>query len=295
MSLGKAKWITIDEFVSVVEEYGVDVSMIQLWIDNKELTVKYSDDLFVLTDYKYNSLLYKILSGNITTRHVEYRIGKHFKTINRNVIRVHNKKYIVYTVDGTIHTFRKADRAIQYANSLDKHVSSSSDSRIVRLNKQDINKLKSMFKIVGYQGKINNKLNNTLRKINARDNNRNNAAHNRCNSDTDNSDTSKVPTKHKRANNKKTTNIHNDSNIGGNNTMEQVGRKKRNIKVSKQTKEYISNKYNIPVNKLTYIFNYTRDTNLQAMEIISDAINYENNVVAKKLNELSEVVYGVPN
>ena len=61
MSLGKAKWITIDEFVSVVEEYGVDVSMIQLWIDNKELTVKYSDDLFVLTDYKYNSLLYKIL------------------------------------------------------------------------------------------------------------------------------------------------------------------------------------------------------------------------------------------
>ena len=62
MSLGKAKWITIDEFVSVVEEYGVDVSMIQLWIDNKELTVKYSDDLFVLTDYKYNSLLYKILN-----------------------------------------------------------------------------------------------------------------------------------------------------------------------------------------------------------------------------------------
>ena len=56
----------------------------------------------------------------------------------------------------------------------------------------------------------------------------------------------------------------------------------------------ISMKKKIP-NKLTYIFNYTRDTNLQAMEIISDAINYENNVVAKKLNELSEVVYGVPN
>ena len=77
--------------------------------------------------------------------------------------------------------------------------------------------------------------------------------------------------------------------------MEQLGRKKRTIKVSKQTKEYISTKYNIPVKKLTYIFNYTRDTNLQAMEIISEAINYENNVVAKKLNELSEVVYGVPN
>lgn len=295
MSSGKVKWIPIDDFVSIMEEYGVDISIIQLWIDNKEITIRHNSGVFVAMDYKYNALLYKLLSGNINTKQVTSFIGKHFRTINKNTIRIHEGKYIVYTLDGNIRSFRKADRAIEYAKQYDLYVYNSKDSHQIRLNKQDITKLKSMLKIAGYQGKINNKLNKTLGRINVRDKHRDDTTCDSRDSNNAISNTTKVPIKYTRTKNKKNTDICNDNNSRGDTNMEQLGRKKRDIKVSKQTREYISNKYNIPINKLTYLMNYTRDTNIKAMEIISDAVQYENNVVNKRLSELSEVVYGVSN
>ena len=295
MCSGKAKWISIDEFVSIMEEHGVDISIVQLLIDNRDITIKHDKDILVAMDYKYNALLYKILSGNINTKQVTSFIGKHFRTVNRNTIRVHEGKYVVYTLDGKVRTFRKADRAIEYANKYDLYVYNSSNSQTVRLNKQDITKLKGMLKIAGYQGKINNKLNKTLGRINVRDKYRNDTTYDSWNNNSDISDRTKVPIKYTRTKNKKDADIHNNNNHGSHTNMEHIGRKKRTIKVSKQTREYISNKYDIPVNKLTYLMNYTRDTNIKAMEIISDAIDYENNVVHKKITELNEAVYGISN
>lgn len=295
MSSGKVKWIPIDEFVSIMEEYGVDISIVQLWIDNKEITVKHNQGVLIAMDYKYNAILYKLLSGNINTKQVTSFVGKHFRTINKNTIRIHEGKYIVYTLDGNIRTFRKADRAIEYAKGHDLYIHNSKDSHLIRLNKQDIIKLKSMLKIAGYQGKINNKLNKTLGRINDRDKHRNYTTYDSRDSSNAISNTTKVPIKYTRTKDKKNTNIRNDNNSRSDTNMEQLGRKKRNIKISKQTREYISDKYDIPTDKLTYLLNYTRDTNIKAMEIISDAVQYENNVVNKRLSELSEVVYGVSN
>ena len=295
MSSERVKWIPIDEFVSIMEDYGVDISIVQLWIDNKEITIRHNSGIFVAMDYKYNAILYKLLSGNINTKQVTSFIGKHFRTINKNTIRIHEGKYIVYTLDGNIRTFRKVDRAIEYAKGYDLYVHNSSNSHLVRLNKQDITKLKSMLKIAGYQGKINNKLNKTLGRINDRDKHGDYTTRDSRDSNNNVGNTTKVPIKYTRTKDKKNTSIHNDNNSRSNTNMEQLGRKKRNIKISKQTREYISNKYDIPTDKLTYLLNYTRDTNIKAMEIISDAVQYENNVVNKRLSELSEVIYGVSN
>lgn len=107
-----------------------------------------------------------------------------------------------------------------------------------------------MLKIAGYQGKINNKLNKTLGRINDKDKHRNNTTRYSRDSNNAISNTTNVPIKYTRTKNKKNTDVCNVNNSRSNTNMEQLGRKKRDIIISKQTREYISNKYDIPINKL---------------------------------------------
>lgn len=50
---------------------------------------------------------------------------------------------------------------------------------------------------------------------------------------------------------------------------------KRKIRLSRTTLRYLREKYSLSQNKLTYVLNYTPDSDISAMGIIADGISYE--------------------
>lgn len=69
---------------------------------------------------------------------------------------------------------------------------------------------------------------------------------------------------------------------------------KRKIKLSRTTLRYLRDKYSLPQNKLTYVLNYTPDSDEAAMNIIDDGLNYESELRTgyNKLMEKANVVQG---
>lgn len=291
MSLDKVKWITINDFAIEMDMYGITVENIEKWIKNKEITIKNTDNIYIAKDYKYNTIMYRLSTGRNNNIISTNYLGKPFRIINKNIIRIYNSSYIVYTLDGKVRTFKKADRAVEWAEKYDSFISYSPNSKPVMLNESDINKLKNILNIVGYQGKINNKFNKVLKRIkNGMRHNSNDNKFNRDSSDNNNSVIHDVSTEHEGVSKQERNVVHNSSinSINGSD-MEQVARKIRTIKISKHTRKYIMDKYNLSQNKLTYIFNYTKDDNIEAMKIIAEAIEHDKTYI-KKLNE---AIYGI--
>ena len=291
MSSGKVKWITINDFAVEMDTYGITTSNIEKWIKNREITIKNTDDIYVAKDYKYNTIIYRLSVGRNNNIVSTNYLGKPFKIINKNTIRIYNGSYIVYTLDGKVRTFRKAERAIEWARGYDSFISYSSNSKTVMLNEVDIKKLKSILNLVGYQGKINNKFNRTLKRIKdgTRDNSYNNKS-NRDNSDNDNSIIHAVPREHERSPKQERVSVCSSSvNSVNGSDMEQVGRKTRAVKISKHTRKYIMEKYNLSQSKMTYILNYTKNDNSEAIKIIAEAIEHDKEYIRK----LNEVIDGI--
>lgn len=291
MSSDKVKWITINDFVVEMDTYGITIGNIEKWIKNKEITIKNTDNIYIAKDYKYDTLIYKLSIGKNNNTICTNYLGKPFKVINKNVIRRYNNSYIVYTLDCNVRSFRKADKAIEWAREYDSFISYSSNSKPVMLNEQDIKKLKSILNIVGYQGKINNKFNNTLKRIkNGTRNSNNYNKSNRNNNNNIDSILYDIPREHERSIEQERFIVH--SSIGNSIdgcSMEQIGRKTRAVKISKHTRKYIMNKYNLSQSKMTYILNYTKNDNIEAIKIIAEAIEYDKEYIRK----LNEVIDGI--
>lgn len=291
MSSEKVKWITINDFIVEMDTFGITLYNIEKWIKNREITIKNTNDIYVAKDYKYNTIIYRLSIGRNNNIISTNYLGKPFKIINKNTIRIYNGSYIVYTLDNNIRTFRKADKAIEWAKEYDSFISYSSNSKPVMLNEQDIKKLKNILNIVGYQGKINNKFNNTLKRI--KNGTRNSNNYNKSNRNSNNNFDSvlyDIPREHERSIEQERSIVH--SSIGDSIdgcSMEQVGRKTRAVKISKHTRKYIMNKYNLSQSKMTYILNYTKNDNIEAIKIIAEAIEYDKEYIRK----LNEVIDGI--
>ena len=69
---------------------------------------------------------------------------------------------------------------------------------------------------------------------------------------------------------------------------------KRKIRLSRTTLRYLREKYSLSQNKLTYVLNYTPDSDISAMRIIADGINYESELRTDydKLMEQVSVIQG---
>ena len=290
MSSEQLQWITIDKFVEYVQGFGATISIVNKWIKGGYLTLKQDDDIVVALDTKFYLLMYRLKTGKIREDEKLYQLGKHIKTINKNNIRKLKDKYLVYAMDGTMTTKSTLSSAIKFAESYDLFVSKSSNSEIVYLNKQDILNIKKALKALGYQGKITNKLNNVMKKFNGNYNTDNNNS-----SDSNVLSQSCVSEQDTKGQRQKNKHIHMDSfnNSSGANMPQIKGKKVRNIKFSSETRKYIMDKYSLSSSRLSYLLCYTSDNNMEALNLIKEAGDYERER-DDRINKLKGEMYVKP-
>jgi hypothetical protein len=71
------------------------------------------------------------------------------------------------------------------------------------------------------------------------------------------------------------------------------GKKKRNIKFSTETRKYIMGKYNLSSSRLSYLLFYTSDNNMEALNLIKEAGDYEKER-DDRINKLKGEMYVKP-
>jgi hypothetical protein len=290
MSTEEVRWITLDRFTEILNEYGVPEHDISRWIGTAQLTLRYEQGIEIADDERLMMLMYRIKKGKDPTGAGNVRAGIYIRTINKNDIRRVGKLYHVYDIGNRCSIHRTLDAAIRYANEHDTFVTNSKDSIPVRLSKDDVNKIIKALAEVNYQGKINNKLHKAKKKHNDRRNNINGGS----NGSSDIHDTNVVHSGQEGIQTEQGTNTACVSGNTNNRKDSMKRTKQREVKFSKETRKYMIDKYNISSSRLTYLFCYTGNDNIQALELIKEAGDYQRDVVDKRKKEIESEMYVKP-
>lgn len=290
MSTEEARWITLNRFTDIIAEYGVPPQEVSRWIGTAQLTLRYKQGIEIADDERLMMLMYRIKKGKDQVGTGNVRAGTYIRTINKNDIRRVGKLYHVYDIGNTCSVHRTLDSAVRYAEEHDSFVVNSKDSIPVRLSKDDVDKIIKALVAVNYQGKINNKLNKAKKKHNDRRDNINSGSN--VSSGIGNNDVV-----HSRQEGIQTGQVDNTCGVSNNtNNRNDVMKrtKQREVKFSKETRKYMAEKYNISSSRLTYLFCYTGNDNIKALELIKEAGDYQRDVVDKRKKEIESEMYVKP-